>query len=260
MGARTDVVHKNAFPICAGLELSTTQGGEQTYGLNAELTFGREPLAGEGVSFRLGVKSGLLVVELNQCPVVSGTLFAVKDQPVTSSRQVAREQTESRSRKAGAVIESPLGLGSEGVTPIGDLAAAASGSIEATSTTSCREEVTAEVRRVTCRGTKGQPIWEIREPEGDALDGRYLGPENLCEIKVSGEEFRVIAEFGCRKFDLSLSEIDADFQWNPTRTKEKLALAVVAKELGRNDNDLDTITLCRSVLKAWREHEDGCVS
>ena len=105
--------HWNAFPEAAGLELSAPQGGHtgERLDLNAELIFGQHPLSGQGVSFRLGVKTGVLRLNLEGCETVPGTRFAVRDQPATVEREVKREETESNTIKADGSAAVRFGFG-----------------------------------------------------------------------------------------------------------------------------------------------------
>jgi hypothetical protein len=253
--------HWNVFPECVGLELSAPQGGGQAFGLNAELIFGQQPLSGQGVSFRLGIKTGFLRVELKSCEIVSGTRFAVLDQPATAEQSVKKEETASTSIEAKGSGRAKLGLGMKGLQGVAGLDAAASGARANKRTVNYTQEGTEQIHKVTARGTNSEPSWEIRDSDNPILDGRYLGLENLCEIAPEEEDgWRVTAQFECRKRDLGLSELEASgwrLAW-PT-TKEKLALAVVAKALGTDLERLQegALALCRSQLGARADEDDG---
>lgn len=221
----------------------------EAFGLNAELIFGQQPLSGQGVSFSLGVKTGFLRLKLDGCEVVPGTRFAVRDQPATVQREVKREETESDTIKAEGSAAAKLGFGAKGIAGDAEIGGGASGSRAKARTTSYRQEGIEKTHKVTARGTSTEPSWEIRDPESPTLDGRYLGLENLCEVASKGEGYEVKAQLVCRKRDLDLAEIEYG-GWLWTTTKKKLALAVVASELGRTLEGLDegTLTLCRSRL------------
>ncbi len=243
--------HSNAFPECAGLELSAPQGGGsgEAFGLNAELIFGQQPLAGEGVSFRLGVKTGFLRVELEGCAIVAGTRFAMRDQPATVERKVKKEETESATLKAEGSAGGKLGIGAKGVRGEAEIGGKAAGGRSKEQKASYTHEGMEDIHKVTARGTNTEPSWEIRDSDNPILDGRYLGLENLCEVMPPAEGYRIVAQFACRKRDLTLTELKSS-GWSWTTTKEKLALAVVASELGKTLEDLDEgmLTLCRSHL------------
>jgi hypothetical protein len=243
--------HWNAFAECAGLELSAPQGGGsgEAFGLNAELIFGQQPLSGQGVSFRLGVKTGFLRVELEGCAIAAGTRFAMRDQPATVERTVKKEETESATLKAEGSAGGKLGLGPKGVRGEAEVGGKAAGGRSKEQKASYTHEGTEEIHKVTARGTNTEPSWEIRDPDNPILDGRYLGLENLCEVMPPAKGYRITAKFACRKRDLDLAEIEYG-SWFRTTTKEKLALAVVASELGKTLEDLDegSLTLCRSHL------------
>jgi hypothetical protein len=151
--------HWNSFPDCAGLELSAPQGGrpEEGFGLNADLNFGRQLLSGKDVSFRLGVRSGSLRVELDRCQIV-GTRFAMRDQPATVHREVKREETESKSVETKGLLAARLGLSGSGPTGEAKLSGSASGRRAIEETASYREERTEEIQKVTARGTNCQAI------------------------------------------------------------------------------------------------------
>jgi hypothetical protein len=110
-----------------------------------------------------------------------------------------------------------------------------------------------ETRKVTARGSGSEPVWEIVEPEAPHLNGRYLGPENLCELALEAGPSSVTARFVCQKRDLFL-EFDPSWRWRLSRNKEKIALALIAKRLKRDDVE-DTIELCRSRL--LYDHDGG---
>ena len=258
---RPSARHWNAFPECAGLELSAPQGSGQGggFGLNAELIFGQQPLSGQGVSFRLGVKTGFMRVELEGCAVVPGTRFAMRDQPATVKREVKREETQTDTTKSDVSGAAKLGFGSKSMTGEAEIGAAASGSRANAQTTSYRQEGVEEIHKVTARGTNTEPSWEISDPENPLLDGRYLGLENLCEVAPKGTRHQITAEFICRKRDLALTEIECLGWRQPWTTKEKLALVVVASELGKTLEELGegTLALCRSRLGSPDRQDEG---
>ena len=123
--------------------------------------------------------------------------------------------------------------------------------------TSYRQEGVEQIHKVTARGTNTEPAWEIHDPESPILDGRYLGLDSLCEIAPQGEHHQVTARFVCRRRDLDLAEIECT-TWLRSTIKEKLALVVVASELGRALEELDEgmLTLCRSVLASADRREE----
>jgi hypothetical protein len=250
--------HWNAFPECAGLELSAPQGGGsgKPFGLNAELIFGQQPLSGQGVSFRLGVKTGFLRMELEGSAIVPGTRLAMRDQPATVQRKVKKEGTESATLKAEGSAGGKLGIWVKGVRGEAEIGGKAAGGRSKEQKSSYTHEGTEEIHKVTARGTNTEPSWEIRDPDNPILDGRYLGLENLCEVMPPAERYRIVAQFACRRRDLALTEFEPS-GWH-RRTKEKLALAVVASELGKTLEDLDEgmLTLCRSQL-ASPGRQDG---
>ena len=254
--------HWNAFPEVAGLELTAPQGGRtgEAVGLNAELIFGQQPLSGQGVSFRLGVKNGFLRVNLEGCDIVPGTRFAVHDQPATVEREVKREETQTDTTKAEGSAAARFGLSPKGITGEAEIAGGAAGSRARARITSYRHEGIEEIHKVTARGTNSEPSWEIRDPENPILDGRYLGPDNLCEVAPQAEHYQITARFECRKRDLGLTEIECG-TWLRSIAKEKLALAVVATELGKTLEELGEgmLMLCRSHLDSagGQDEEDA---
>jgi hypothetical protein len=152
-----------------------------------------------------------------------------------------------------------LRFGAKGIAGIAEMGGEASGSRAKARTTSYRQEGVEQIHKVTARGTNTKPSWEVCDPENPILDGRYLGMDNLCEVAAHGKHHQVTARFVCRRRDLDLAEIDCTV-WIRTTTKKKLALAVVASELGKTLEELDEgmLTLCRSVLgpASRREGQD----
>ena len=255
---RHDAEHWNPLPICAGLELSTPQGGDDEKGLwlNAELIFGSEPIADEEVSLRLGVKAGFLKLDLEGCTAVLQTLYAMLDQPASIAREVREEERRHDTLKAEGGASGKLQAGPAGVGGEASLSAGGSrGRTHERTVTSTLEGKT-ETRKVTARGTRSAPVWEIAEVAGQRLDGRYLGQENLCQLATDQEQqgYSVTARFVCRKRDLDL-DIDPGPRWPLiSRTKKALALVLIASQFGRDDLDGE-VELCRSTL-ATRPSED----
>jgi hypothetical protein len=250
--------HWNPLPICAGLELSAPQGGDDEKGLwlNAELIFGCEPITDQEVSLRLGVKAGFLKLDLEGCAAVLQTLYAMLDQPASIARETREEERKHDTLQAqgGAGVEllaDPEGVSGKAKANIGG----SRGRTHERTVTSTLEGKT-ETRKVTARGTRSAPAWEIAEVDGKRLDGRYLGQENLCQLAADQDPhgYSATARFVCRKRDLDL-DIDPGPRWPLiSRNKEALALALIAKSLGRDDMDGE-VELCRSKL-ATRVSED----
>jgi hypothetical protein len=254
--AEHDAEHWNPLPICAGFELSAPQGGDAEDGLwlNAELIFGCEPISDEEVSLRLGVKAGFLMVDLEGCTAVLQSLYAMLDQPASIERETREEERQHDTLQAEGGAGGKLRAGASGVAGEASLNAGGSrGRTHERTLTSTLEGKT-ETRKVTARGTRSAPSWEIAEPEATRLDGRYLGRENLCQLSFDGGTYSATARFVCRKRDLDL-DIDPGARWPLiSRNKEALALALIAKQLGRDDLDGE-VELCRSRL-ASRPSED----
>jgi len=256
--AEHEVEHWNPLSICAGLELSAPQGGDAENGLwlNAELIFGCEPIGDDEVNLRLGVKAGFLKLDLEGCTAVLQTLYAMLDQPASIARETREEERRHDTLKAEGGVGGKLKAGAAGVAGEASLgAAAAKGRTHERTVTSTLEGKT-ETRKVTVRGTRSAPAWEIAEVDGKRLDGRYLGQENLCQLAADGaqQSYSASARFVCRKRDLEL-DIDPGPRWPLiSRNKEALALALIAKSLGRVDMDGE-VELCRSKL-ATRMSED----
>ena len=207
----------------------------------------REPSSDEEVSLRLGVKAGFLKLDLEGCTAVLQTLYAMLDQPASIARETREEERRHDMLEAKAGVGGKLQAGAGGVVGEAKLGAGASkGRTHERTVTSTLEGKT-ETRKVTARGTRSAPSWEIAEPEATRLDGRYLGQENLCELSFDGGSYSATARFVCRKRDLDLA-IDAGPRWPlVSRNKEALALALIAKQLGRDDLDGE-VELCRSTL------------
>ena len=247
--AEHDAEHWNPLPICAGLELSTPQGGGAENGLwlNDELIFGCEPIGDEEVNLRLGVKAGFLRLDLEGCTAVLQTLYAMLDQPASIEREVREEERRHDTLKAEGGASGKVQAGAAGVGGEASLGAGGSrGRTHERTVTSTLEGKT-ETRKVTARGTRSAPAWEINEVAGQRLDGRYLGQENLCQLAAHQEQqdLSVTARFVCRKRDLEL-DIDPGARWPlVSRNKQALALALIAKQLGRDDLDGE-VELCRS--------------
>ena len=250
-----DAEHWNPLPICAGLELSAPQGSDEgnSLWLNAELIFGCEPISDEEVSLRLGVKAGFLKLDLEGCTAVLQTLYAMLDQP-SIARETREEERRHDMLEAKAGAGGKLQAGAGGVVGEAKLGAGASkGRTHERTVTSTLEGKT-ETRKVTARATRSAPSWEIAEPDGTRLDGRYLGQENLCELSFDRDSYSATARFVCRKRDLDL-DIDPGPRWPlVSRNKEALALALIGKKLGREDLDGE-VELCRSSL-ATRARKD----
>ena len=247
--SRYAVEHWNPLSICAGLELSAPQGGDAENGLwlNAELIFGSEPIVNEEVSFRLGVKAGFLKLDLDGCTAVLQTLYAMLDQPASIARETREEERRHDRLEAEGGAGAMLEAGAEGVSGKAKLGARAAGGRTHERTVTTTHEGKAETRKVTARGTRSAPSWEIAETAGQRLDGRYLGQENLCQLAADQAGYSVTARFVCRKRDLAL-DIDPDERWRlVSRNKEALALALIAKRLERSDVEGE-IELSRSSL------------
>jgi len=163
--AQHDAEHWNPLPICAGLELSAPQGGDDEKGLwlNAELIFGSEPIADEEVSLRLGVKAGFLRLDLDGCTAVLQTLYAMLDQPASIARETREEERRHDTLKAEGGVGGKLQVGAGGVGGEASLGAGGSrGRTHERTVTSTLEGKT-ETRKVTARGTRSAPAWEIAE-------------------------------------------------------------------------------------------------
>lgn len=242
--------HSNPFPVCAGLELSVPQHeqGSDVFWLNAEIVFGQEPVSGEGVSFRLGVRTGLLRLDLQACRIVSDSRYAMLDQPASVLHEVREEETQASTAKAegsagGRLAANPTAIGGRA-----ELGGKLAGSRTSERTTYSKREGVQEIRKITARGTNSEPSWEIQDPDSECLNGRYLGEENLCQIAPDDKSYSITASFLCQKRDLALIDIECEGRHRLTPNKEKLALAVIAKRLGGGTED--EIQLCRSVAKA----------
>lgn len=210
------------------------------------------------MSFRLGVRAGFLLVNLRDCAVVPGTRLAMRDQPVMVEREVKREETESDAVKTVGSATAKLRLSTGGMAGDTEIGGGASASRERARTTAYRQERKEGAHKVTARGTNTEPSWEIRDPETPILDGRYLGPDNLCGVAPAARGYQITARFACRRRDLALSDVAYHGRWFRSITKEKLALAVVASDLGKAVERLDEgmLTLCRSMLGGGSRNDD----
>jgi hypothetical protein len=245
---RHALTHKNPYPICAGLELSVPQSGEGSddFWLNAEIVFGQQPLSGEGVSFRLGVKTGFLKLQLENCRIVPGSRHAMLDQPASVHREVREEQTQTDVLKGEGTAEVKLAATARRIGGQAEISGKTSGSRVNERTTYTKREGGRDLRKITGRGTNSEPSWEICDPDRVCLDGRYLGMENLCQIVTASGSYRIVANFICQKRNLALLGIECGGLHRFTPNKEKLALAMIAKRLGTGSDG--EIELCQSIL------------
>ena len=255
------VVDWTPFPNCAALELSVPQGGERgsDLWLNAYVTFGPEQLSDEAVSFTLSVKEGLLKLDLQDCKAVTGTRYGELHQPQSIALEQAVEEVQQETSHSGRSLAARAKASTSTIVSDAELNASATRGRSQERTVTKKQQSKAEVRKVTARGTHSAPSWQIVEPEGQCLNGTYLGPENLCQLAADKADYSVTARFVCRKRDLALN-FDPYPRWNfMPRNREALALALIAKKLGRDDRDGE-IELCRSTLASKRTKRAGCDS
>ncbi|GJM17481.1 MAG: hypothetical protein DHS20C13_28080 [Thermodesulfobacteriota bacterium] len=187
------------------LSCSPDSSSHQQFDLIVELRCSEDILSDDeyGDVFSVSLKRGFFELDLNGCEIMAGTRYGEHDKSSTISFKVSKEEITRHSKKGegGGAISTGFSL-----KKLFSVNASISGGCDAAisheSVCSRINESEEAVRRVTALGGN---TWEISEPEGEGvLRGRYLGDENLCNIKAKKKIYKVIGYFKCLPKDLSV--------------------------------------------------------
>src|SRR5436853_3421002 len=89
----------NPFPDCVGLDQSVPQGLQNDFPLIVELRFGWEQKLWENVSLRMGIRGGIVHLDLKGCEITKGSRFAEYRRDKAAVERITYRDRQERSSK-----------------------------------------------------------------------------------------------------------------------------------------------------------------
>jgi hypothetical protein len=223
--------HQNSFQECAHLAMDFGQQSDESLDLilTPELRFGSQQISERGTTFRLAVRAATLWVEADNAAIVRESRYADHGTEDTGEPvEVTERSTETESRT------SRRGMSIDGEAKATGLRAKLSGSRERESHIAAENErhqkFIESPKRVQCVAPGNK--WQMRGM-GAALEGKYLGDDTLCAVRISEAEGSLSTRVEVAKQDLDVKILE---QGLISARRAKLIKIVIAKSLGADPN------------------------